>query len=225
MGMEQEMVGMKTQFSALPTEGRPAAAVGRFLAGLLEHGVVQAVLVSARQPHGEVVMPTLVADPARLSAIDPFAPVAWCNAATLLSSLTSTAPGERGRPVAALLRSCEVRAFIERVKLKQGSLDDLLLIGCDCLGRHENRVFLEQARGGGQPALDFWRRVLPAGGEPPAAGAAGPPLAEACTICVHPVADNVDLRFCLIGGDPLAELWLEGVSERGRAALATLGMA
>ena len=41
-------------------------------------------------------------------------------------------------PIAAVMRPCEIRAFVELVKLKQGSTEEVLLIGIDCMGAYGN---------------------------------------------------------------------------------------
>ena len=113
-----------------------------FLRGLLEKGIVDTLLVPRRTPSGDNVVQTLFADPAKLEAIDPIAPVLPVNSAKLVSDLTKT--GAVGR-LGAVLRSCEVRALIELVKLQQASLDNVLLIGVDCLGTYEMNDYAELA--------------------------------------------------------------------------------
>ena len=110
----------------------PQRRHGGLLGALLEKTALDAVLVPCKVPYKKderIVMQTLVSDRSWLDHVDPFAPVATSNAAKQLSSLTYE---ESGKKLAAVLRSCEVRAFIELVKLKQGRLEDLLLIGIDC---------------------------------------------------------------------------------------------
>ncbi len=52
--------------------------------------------------------------------------------ARALSDLTITEP--LNRPVAALLRPCEIRAFVENVKQTQGNLENIFIISCTCPG-------------------------------------------------------------------------------------------
>ena len=56
------------------------------------------------------------------------------NSATLVSQLTGDKPSQK---VGVVLRSCEIRALIELVKLQQANLDNLTIIGVDCLGTYE----------------------------------------------------------------------------------------
>ena len=125
-----------------------------FLRGLLERGIVDALLVPVRTPTGDNVVQTLITDPAMLEDVDPTAPVLPVNSAKLVSDLTAT--GAVGR-LGAVLRSCEVRALIELVKLKQASLDNVVLIGVDCLGTYEMNDYAElAASGNGNPSTGPW---------------------------------------------------------------------
>jgi formate dehydrogenase subunit beta len=141
------------------------------------------------------------------------------SAARLLSSLTHR---NTGRRIAAVLRSCELRAFLELVKLHQGNVDDVLLIGVDCFGRYENRDYLALAAADAKLTTTFLRGAANGGGDEAANGAQ---LAAACRACTSPVAEAADLRLCAIGSDPTQQLFVEVVSERGAEAFAALGLA
>ena len=69
-----------------------------------------------------------------LDKADVFAPVMPVNSARLVQALTRLTPVNR--KTAVVIRPCEMRAFIELVKLKQIQLDKLLLIGIDCPGAY-----------------------------------------------------------------------------------------
>jgi formate dehydrogenase subunit beta len=203
------------QFATLKTDGNPTQALQHMLARLLDEGVVDAVLVPARQPHGHVVMQSLVSDSGALTLADPLAPVVFTNAATLLSSLTHT---PTDKTVAAVVRSCEVRAFVERAKLNQGTPQNLLLIGLDCFGRFENRDYLSLAAQHESPTSDFLRAA------PDSEGLHGVHIARACKACEYPVAPSVDLRICLFGENIFDEIHLEAVTDAGAAALESLAL-
>ncbi|MBN1271383.1 MAG: Coenzyme F420 hydrogenase/dehydrogenase, beta subunit C-terminal domain [Candidatus Aminicenantes bacterium] len=61
--------------------------------------------------------------------LDPHMPV---NAGKILSHFTLAEKTKR--PVAAVLRPCELRAFVELIKRAQGSLENILLISLSCGG-------------------------------------------------------------------------------------------
>lgn len=206
------------QYSAIQTEGHLNQVLASLLRRLLEAGVVNGVVAPARQPHHKIVMQTLITDPARLDSVDPFAPVVFTNAARLVASLTFQPTGQ---PLAAVLRSCEVRAFIELVKLHQGRVDDLLLIGVDCHGRYENTDFRRLVEQDDDLTMTFLKGACNGGGTK---SAAGPDVTNACKVCEHPVADNVDLRLCVFGADPSREIWVEWVTDKGQRAREALQM-
>ena len=179
---------------------------------MLDNKAVDAILAPMAQPK-KGVMQTLVTTKENLSSIDPFAPVMPVNSAKIASSLTTTPSGKK---VAMVLRSCEVRALVELVKLKQANLEDTLLIGMDCLGRYENTDFLKyQAQEGTSEA--FLEAALNGKTE-----SNGFDVTGACKICEYPSAPNVDIRLALIGSGS-GSLFIEAVTEKGEEALTKTG--
>jgi len=196
-------------------------AIAGLLGDLLEKGGLDAVLVPCSTSHkkGEhIVMQTLVTDREHLDRVDPFAPVATANSAKVLSSLTYQ---ESGKKFAAVIRSCEVRAFIELVKLKQGRLEDLLLIGIDCNGRYENNDYLRYASRGDDSSIEFLTAINGGKGTEQADGF---DITEACKNCEYPVAENVDLRLCVFGEDPRENIHLEVLTDKGREVVGSLDL-
>ncbi len=203
-------------FTALQTDGKLNQTIAGLLRCLLEEEVVSGVLVQARQPYRKVVMPSLITNPEDLDSVDPFAPVAPLSGAKVASSLTSKSPG---RPVALVLRSCELRAFVELVKLHQASLDDVVVIGIDCLGRYENADYLRLAASDDDVTTTF---LCGHGNGSPQPDDA-PEIAEACKACEALLPSNVDIRLCVVGADPTKELWVEWVSDKASEICTTLG--
>ena len=119
------------------------ASLQAFLQSLLSLDDIRALLVPLRLPVNQTVMPALVTDSEALAQAAPLAPVFPLNAARLAARLTRKSPGGK---IAAVLRPCEIRAFIELVKLKQGRTDELVLIGIDCAGACPNRIFTNFSR-------------------------------------------------------------------------------
>jgi len=171
-------------------EGKILDALNRFWRGLLETRAVDALLIPQTLPGGRNVVQTLVSDPQNLKRPDPLAPVLPVNSARLLSQMTRVAPSPR--KVGAVLRSCELRALVELVKLKQASLDNLVLIGVDCLGTCSVGRYAERIEAG-LTTEDFVRSF----GE----GQEDVSLREACQICEFPAPVHADLTVCLIGAD------------------------
>jgi len=193
-------------------KGEMNTALAGLFKDMIEKGAVEAVLTPAANSN-RGVMQTLISDPEKTGMADPFAPVVPVNSAKIAVSLTGK---PSGRPVAMVMRSCEVRALIELVKLKQANLDDVILIGLDCLGRYENEDFLKFQEKGGT-AESFLENAL--AGE---AASNGIDITEACKMCEQPVADNVDLRLCTVGAGS-DDVYIEWVTEKGQAMREKLG--
>ena len=189
----------------------PAASIQSLFERILALEDIDAVLVPKRSPVGAMVMPTLVSDPAGMTGVDPLAPAFALNAAKMVGKLTHKALGGR---LAVMLRPCEIRAFRELVKLNQGSLDDVIVVGMDCLGAMGNTDYLRFA--GADPEAStrsFFESVL-AGQDP-----SDPPLASACRVCEQPLADGADVAILLYGVDIARHLIVQAQSDKGRNLL------
>ncbi len=110
--------------------GLDSAARG-VLASLMEKGLVDAVLVP-RALRGGGVAQALSTRAGELADAAPFAPVVPASSAVIVSNLTKVESSSK--KIAVVLRPCELRALVELVKLKQASLENLLVVGLDCPG-------------------------------------------------------------------------------------------
>ena len=111
-----------------------------FFKDILETEEIQSLLVPQHLPMKNMVMPTLVTDPNHLNGVDPLSPAFPINAAKIVSRLTRKPMGAK---FAAVLRPCEIRAFVELVKLKQGRTEEVILIGVDCSGAFQNKDYFQ----------------------------------------------------------------------------------
>lgn len=196
----------------------PLSALRGFFRTVLESGMVDALLVSQHLPMKNSVMPTLVTDPKALEGTDPLAPVFPINAAKVVSRLTRKPIGGQ---IAVVLRPCEIRAFIELVKLKQGRMDDLMIIGIDCLGAYSNVHYPRFAKEDGAAAtLRFCKNALNGNGT----AFEDFDLSPACRACEYPVPENADLVIELLGVDMKKHLLLEARTEEGRELLDKLDL-
>lgn len=209
---------MSQGFKIDVTEGGAEGALRDFLGRILSREEVRAVLTPLRLPYQGAVMPVLVSHGDRLVDAEPLSPAYPLSAARILSRLTRQEAGGR---VAAVLRPCEIRAFVELLKLKQASRDDLILIGADCAGAFSNDVYKRAAAedGTGDLARRF-RRAAYAGEENPA----GYETAPACRVCEHITPDGADVLIGLFGVDSDREIWLEARTEVGKALLEGMGL-
>ncbi|MEF2146006.1 MAG: 4Fe-4S binding protein [Desulfovibrionaceae bacterium] len=196
----------------------PVAALQDFMRRMLESGAVGGVLTPMHLGGG-TPMPVLVTDPAELAQADPLAPAFPMNGAKTTARLTHGHMGER---VAALLRPCEIRAFVELAKLNQGSLDGVLLVGLDCVGAYKNTDYIRFAAEDDpiQSTLGFLGRI---GGAKETARS-GYDLARACLACEYPTADVADVTIGVIGVDLHDAMPVIANTARGEALIAELGL-
>ncbi len=218
------MTGMAARIEV--SERDPLGALQAVFRTLLEKGVVEALLVPMRLPDGIAVMPTLISDPAKLSDADPLAPAFPINAARVVSRLTRS---PLSATVGVVLRPCEIRAFVELVKLKQGSVENLLVVGMDCLGAYRSKDYREFAADAGREStLRFCRESMNGAGADTgggsAAAASGFDLSPACLSCEHPVPRGSDLTVGLLGADMDRELFLIASTPAGEKTLEALSL-
>ena len=187
------------------------------LGRLMASGAVDALLLPVAQPGGAVT-PTLVSNPAALERAEPLAPVLPINAARAVSQLTMT--GHRGK-LGVVLRACEIRALVELVKFQQAKLDDVLVVGIDCLGTYPVPAY--QAVEDKAGLLDQLLAGAVAGEVGPAKGLA---LRSACQICELPLpqGEHVALTVGLLGVEA-GKLYLKARDDVAQAlALAADGV-
>jgi len=176
--------------ATIPVENNDTlAALRGFLKRLIEEGIVEALLVPMETPAGTVT-PALVSDPDLLDAANPLAPAMGVNAARVAGHVSIREP--RGK-IGAVLRSCELRALVELVKLQQASLDDMVTIGVDCLGTYDVPVYTE---------LDLDMAALLATAQ---SGELNPQegysFRDGCQMCEKPHAEGADITLEFLGAD------------------------
>jgi formate dehydrogenase subunit beta len=190
-----------------------------FFKSVLEIDEIKALLVPQHLPMKNMVMPTLVTAPNHLDGVDPLAPAFAMNAARVVARLTRKPMGAK---VAAVLRPCEIRAFVELVKLKQGRTEDLVLIGLDCLGAIRNKDYIQLAERNPAPSTaEFYESIL----RGKSAEIGGFELAPACRACEDPVADNADIQIGLYGVNIDEGLLVKSQTEAGDQILKQLNLA
>jgi formate dehydrogenase subunit beta len=194
--------------TTLDVQGSTLETIQGILRSLLEQEVVDALLVPMTQPGGKSVSPTLVVDPDRLDRADPLAPVLPINAARAVSGLTKTDHDQR---LGVVLRSCEIRALVELIKLLQARREGLVIIGLDCLGTHELADVGDRL----QEATDALLAGAATGDLKPADGLE---VRAACTMCEHftPQGDHVDLALGLLGLNPAQQLFVRATDDIAR---------
>ena len=193
-----------------------------FFQSILKLEEISAILVPQQLPMKKMIMPTLVNDPQHLNGMDPLAPAFPMNAAKLVSRLTRKPSGGR---VAAVMRPCEIRAFYELVKLNQGTTDDVVIIGMDCLGAYKNTDYFRFVSEVGENAkastVTFYQHALE--GKTEIVG--GIDLLPACKACEFPVPNGADILIGLFGMDVKDRLLIQSQTSPGKALIARLELA
>ena len=191
------------------TEENPTLAIRLILQKMLSENMVDGVMVAARSPYSQLPMPTLFTNPEMLDAIEPLAPVAPFNAARQAVMLLRH---EAGKRLALILRPCEIRALIELVKLKQCILENIVLIGIECLGRMENERYLQSVAQRSDFVTEFYRN-------PDLQGQVTP----ACKACTHFQPEGADLTLCVIGLEATVVIGLAAGTTTGSRVIEALG--
>ncbi|MGQ9654067.1 MAG: 4Fe-4S dicluster domain-containing protein [Thermodesulfobacteriota bacterium] len=202
---------------AMPQSADLPGAVTELCKGLLEKGVLEAILVPQHLPKGDMVQHTLVRDPAALQAVDPIAPVLPVHGGIMAARLTRDDPGGM---VGALLRPCEIRGFVELVKLHQGDRERLLLLGIDCLGTFEPSQYRAWTKADPTRSVSFLGAML-SKGDPPDGS---PLLRTSCRACEYPTPEAADIQILLIGADA-SKGCLVAATPRGEEVARALGLA
>ncbi len=159
--------------------------VRELLRFLLEKGRVDGVFTLSKVDGG--VAYSLITDPNALEDILPLFPLMPANAAKVLSHLTLVEPADK--PIAVVIRPCELRALIELIKRSQGSWENLLFISSTCSGAYP----LEMAVNGNieERLPQYWDAVKK--------GEIASDIRPACAACKHFVPYNADMTVALIG--------------------------
>jgi len=199
-------------------DGDVLVALREFLRQLLDKKIVDALMVPLELPSGDAIAQTLIKDPEKLQRANPLAPVMMVNSANLVSNLTRRGSREK---VGVVLKSCEMRAVTELVKLLQASLDNLVTIGIDCLGTYEvpqYALLSKELEDGAGPSAE----QLQAAKEGQVIPRDGYEFRAACQICEYPIPMNVDINIALIGVDTATVILLEMEPETGKEVLEKL---
>ncbi|MGB3906214.1 MAG: 4Fe-4S dicluster domain-containing protein [Anaerolineae bacterium] len=201
-------------------DGDVLAALREFLRQLLERKVVDALLVPLELPSGDAVAQALIKDPDKLERTNPLAPVMMVNSANLVSRLTRRGNREK---VGAVLRSCEMRALVELVKLQQIDLENLVTIGIDCLGTYEVLDYAQLSEGQDNGA-SLSSEMLKAAKEGEILPRGGYEFRAACQMCEYPVPMNADINIALFGVDTGSMVLLEMEPEIGKQVVEALNL-
>jgi formate dehydrogenase subunit beta len=158
-----------------------------FLRSLIEDQKIKGVFTLKKMNDEGAVSYSLIASSDELENAVPFYPVMPMNAGKALSAFTLERATEE--PIAAVLRPCEIRAFIELVKRAQGSLDNILLISLTCGGVYPLKFWTA----GNVKELEspYWNAVKKA--------EIAPDIRSTCQACENFVPYSADLSVAAVG--------------------------
>ncbi len=190
-----------------------------FFARMLKTGAVDAVLVPSRISDSPHIKPCLITSADQMDGTVPLSPGFSVNAGPMVSRLTRA---RAGATIGVWLRPCEIRAFVELTKLRQGAREDVVIIGMDCpmaLSRSDYDQWA--ARGNTADAVEKWIHSV-------YRNPVGPvddwPVSRACQVCDTPYPVNADVSVMLMGGDLDREILLQADTQKGEKMLAALNL-
>ncbi len=192
----------------LKIEDDAHGTVNNFLKKLLESGKVEAVLAMQKTPSGRSAFPTMISDPEKLDT-DVFAPLLPVSTGAMVSRLTKVKGSDK--PLAVVLRACELRALTELLKLKQGVLDNIVLIGVDCPGTFPMKIYSNYP-GDKDPTEVVLKEE---GGED---------MRTACLNCKDPVPETADIIIGIFGADTGKFVYLDVRTDGGQGLISDLGL-
>ena len=202
-----------TKSTVLPVkDGQLRQTINTFLQDLLSKKVVEAILVPMVHPAGNNVVQSLVTDPEYLEQADVLAPVLPVNSARIVSAMTRLAPVSK--KTAVVMKSCELRALIELVKLQQASLENLVLIGVDCPGAYSVKDYPQFVA---ESTSDDFVKAAWQDKE-------DSKLRAGCQICEYPVPLTADLTIGLVGVELDKGILLQANTEEGEEILEKLDL-
>ena len=172
---------------ALRIDKSPEDGLRQLLRFLLGKGRVKGVLTLGKMGERGAISYSLITNPDHIDSTVPLYPSMPVNLAKQLSRLTLMEPA--GDPVAVVLRPCELRAFVELVKLKQGSLENFLFVSSTCGGVYP----LEMAVVGDieEQLAQYWKAVKQ--------GGLIPDIRSACKACTYFVPYTADITLSILG--------------------------
>ena len=153
---------------------------------LLENGDIRGVLTLAKLDEGSGVAYSLITDPKLLEKALPLFPLMPANAGKTISRITLIEPADK--PIAAVMKPCELRGFAELLKRTQGSLENFLFISTTCGGVYPLKTAVSENIGEKLP--QYWDAVKK--------GEILSDVRPNCTACTHFVPYTADMTIDLI---------------------------
>ncbi len=164
----------------------PEEGIRELLRFLLENERIKGVLTLRKIGKNGAVANSLITDPDGLEDALPLYPLMPTNAGRILSRLT--VKGEMKEPIAAVMRPCEIRGFIELVKRQQGSMDNVYIISPTCPGVYPLGMAADDEI---DDLKDYWKAAKDEDIDPD--------IRPACKACESFIPMNADIALGLVG--------------------------
>lgn len=193
-------------------DGDVTGSVNELLKHLLSSAGIEALLVPQAVPSKKTVFPVLISDPKKLHA-DVFAPVLPVSTAAMVSRMTKVQPSSK--PFGVVMHPCQIRALVELAKLNQVKLDNVVIIGVDCLGTFPVNTYANFPKEK-HPTLFLLESFAKKTND------SEKYLRTACAVCTDMVPSNADIVVGLYGMDIEHEILIEAHTEKGKKLLETL---
>ena len=188
--------------------GDTIGSVNDLLKDFLKSKKLQALLAMQEVPSKAISFPVLVSNPDKLIS-NVFAPILPVSTATIISKITKVEGANK--PIGVIMRSCQIRALIELVKLNQANMENIVIIGVDCLGTFPINTYsnFPEKTTPTEFIFDSFKEKSDVVKY----------LRSSCYTCKDPVPNNADIVIGFYGMDPKKELIIQINSEKGKKLL------
>jgi formate dehydrogenase subunit beta len=163
-----------------------------FLKFLLEKDKVKGVFTLKKINKDGSIAYSLITKPEELDDAVPFFPLMPTNAGKLLSRFTLN--GIAKEPIIAVVKPCELRAFIELVKREQGNLENIFFISSTCGGVYPSKLAIDN-NALKKNLTKYWDDVKK--------GEINADLRSACKACTEFIPYTADITVDLVGNNVL----------------------
>jgi formate dehydrogenase subunit beta len=180
-------------------------SVNDLLKDFLKSKKLQALLVMQEVPSKAISFPVLLSNPDKLNS-NVFAPVLPVSTATIISKITKVESTDK--PIGVIMRPCQIRALIELVKLNQANIENIVIIGVDCLGTYPINTYSNFPEKTTPTEFMFDSFIKNSD--------AVKYLRSSCYTCKDPIPNNADIVIGIFGVDPKKELIIQIKSEKGK---------
>jgi formate dehydrogenase subunit beta len=193
-------------------DGDTTKSINEMFKEILKSGKIKALLIPQEVPSKKMVFHVLISDPEKLNS-DILAPVLASSTATIISDMTKIEPANQ--PIGVVMRPCQIRALTELVKLNQANLQNIVVIGVDCLGTFSVKEFADfsdkkspthfliESFTKNKKEMDKHMRT-------------------SCLVCKEPIPKNADITIGFFGVDIEKEILVEAHTDIGKKLIEDL---